>query len=198
MPNSLRFTLDAKVIQLRYWSLSRQYATFHWGLTPHSAACERLFSAAGLIFRPKRARIGSKNFENQLLLRLNRRFWWLYRVCHCTLSVLHKLTNYWRTLSHTRTEMLLWHQWCWKFNSLSPVLLPSFLKGLWTSIPPSHTLSFFLSHTHSFFLSLTHTHTHTHTLFLTPHRLIRTSQSIYLLHRHSSSLQSVAPKIMSW
>ncbi|XP_073714053.1 uncharacterized protein [Misgurnus anguillicaudatus] len=42
---------------------------------PASAACERLFSSAGLIFRPKRARTDSKNFENQLLLKLNRRFW---------------------------------------------------------------------------------------------------------------------------
>lgn len=42
---------------------------------PASAACERLFSVAGLIFRPKRACIGSKNFENQLLLRLNKAYW---------------------------------------------------------------------------------------------------------------------------
>ncbi|XP_060782746.1 uncharacterized protein LOC132889959 [Neoarius graeffei] len=42
---------------------------------PASAACDRLFSVAGLIFRPKRARIDHKNFENQLLLRLNRAFW---------------------------------------------------------------------------------------------------------------------------
>uniref|UniRef100_A0AAR2LSC1 BED-type domain-containing protein n=1 Tax=Pygocentrus nattereri TaxID=42514 RepID=A0AAR2LSC1_PYGNA len=39
---------------------------------PASAACERLFTVAGLIFRPKRAHTGSKNFENQLLLRLNK------------------------------------------------------------------------------------------------------------------------------
>ncbi|XP_047659018.1 nanos homolog 3 [Tachysurus fulvidraco] len=37
-----------------------------------SAAFERLFSVAGLIFRPRRACIGSKNLENQLLLRLNK------------------------------------------------------------------------------------------------------------------------------
>ena len=42
---------------------------------PASAACERLFSTAGLIFRPRRAHLDSKNFENQLLLRLNKRFW---------------------------------------------------------------------------------------------------------------------------
>ena len=42
---------------------------------PASAACERLFSVAGLIFRPRRACIGSKNFENQLLLRLNKAYW---------------------------------------------------------------------------------------------------------------------------
>uniref|UniRef100_A0AAR2LVB9 HAT C-terminal dimerisation domain-containing protein n=1 Tax=Pygocentrus nattereri TaxID=42514 RepID=A0AAR2LVB9_PYGNA len=42
---------------------------------PASAACERLFTVAGLIFRPKRAHTGSKNFENQLLLRLNKAYW---------------------------------------------------------------------------------------------------------------------------
>ncbi|KAL6475709.1 hypothetical protein MHYP_G00167490 [Metynnis hypsauchen] len=42
---------------------------------PASAACERLFTVAGLIFRPKRARTASKNFENQLLLRLNKAYW---------------------------------------------------------------------------------------------------------------------------
>ncbi|KAL1248758.1 hypothetical protein QQF64_032974 [Cirrhinus molitorella] len=42
---------------------------------PASAACERLFSVAGLIFRPRRACISSNNFENQLLLRLNKAYW---------------------------------------------------------------------------------------------------------------------------
>ena len=41
---------------------------------PASVACERLFSTAGLIFTPKRARIGDANFEQQLLLKLNARF----------------------------------------------------------------------------------------------------------------------------
>lgn len=41
---------------------------------PASAACERLFSIAGLVFNPRRARLQDFNFENQLLLRLNKRF----------------------------------------------------------------------------------------------------------------------------
>ncbi|CAK6981098.1 uncharacterized protein LOC127500556 isoform X5 [Scomber scombrus] len=41
---------------------------------PASAACERLFSAAGLIFSPRRGQIDSHNFENQLLLKLNKDF----------------------------------------------------------------------------------------------------------------------------
>lgn len=41
---------------------------------PASAACERLFSAAGLIFTPRRACIGDSTFEDQLLLKLNKAF----------------------------------------------------------------------------------------------------------------------------
>lgn len=41
---------------------------------PASAACERLFSIAGLVFTPERARLQDSNFENQLFLRLNKRF----------------------------------------------------------------------------------------------------------------------------
>lgn len=41
---------------------------------PASAACERLFSCAGLLFTANRVRMNSTNFENQLLLKLNRKF----------------------------------------------------------------------------------------------------------------------------
>lgn len=41
---------------------------------PASAACERHFSTAGLIFSPRRARLDAKNFENQLLLKRNRKY----------------------------------------------------------------------------------------------------------------------------
>ncbi|XP_060777268.1 uncharacterized protein LOC132886535 [Neoarius graeffei] len=41
---------------------------------PASAACERLFSIAGFVFSQRKARLNDSNFENQLLLRLNKRF----------------------------------------------------------------------------------------------------------------------------
>ncbi|XDV26115.1 hypothetical protein PO909_029899 [Leuciscus waleckii] len=41
---------------------------------PVSAPCERLFSIAGLLFTPRRGSIHSQNFENQLLLKLNKDF----------------------------------------------------------------------------------------------------------------------------
>ncbi|CAK6973263.1 transposase [Scomber scombrus] len=39
---------------------------------PASAACERLFSIAGLVFSPRKAKLNPRNFENQLLLKMNR------------------------------------------------------------------------------------------------------------------------------
>ena len=41
---------------------------------PASAACERLFNIAGFVFSTRRARLDSRNFENQLLLKMNRKF----------------------------------------------------------------------------------------------------------------------------
>ena len=41
---------------------------------PASAACERLFSCAGLIFRPHRCSMTERNFENSLLVKLNNGF----------------------------------------------------------------------------------------------------------------------------
>lgn len=41
---------------------------------PASAACERLFSCAGLLFNAKLARMNSTHLENQLLLKLNKKF----------------------------------------------------------------------------------------------------------------------------
>ncbi len=76
--NSWKLTWDAQVIQ---WRVLKSFpAVCHLSLRlntalPASAACKRLFSTAGLIFTPKRARVDSKNFENQLLLKLNKGFW---------------------------------------------------------------------------------------------------------------------------
>ncbi len=41
---------------------------------PTSAACECLFSCAGQLFTPERARLDSNNFENQLIVKLKNNF----------------------------------------------------------------------------------------------------------------------------
>src|SRR4029434_10940900 len=41
---------------------------------PASAACKQLFSCAGLLLSAKRARMNSPQLENQLLLKLNKKF----------------------------------------------------------------------------------------------------------------------------
>ncbi|KAI7790418.1 hypothetical protein IRJ41_024244 [Triplophysa rosa] len=53
--------------------IKKTFSKVNTGL-PASAACERLFSCAGLLFTAKRARMNSTNFENQKLLKLNRKF----------------------------------------------------------------------------------------------------------------------------
>ena len=56
-----------------YPTLRTLFVELNTGL-PASAACERLFSAAGLICKPLRACIGDAVFEQQLLLKLNEAF----------------------------------------------------------------------------------------------------------------------------
>ena len=65
---------SASVASLAAWPvLAKVFVRLNTPL-PASAACERLFSAAGRIFTPSRARIGAVSFENQLLLKLNEHF----------------------------------------------------------------------------------------------------------------------------
>ena len=59
---------------IRTWPcLARLFVKTNTAL-PASAACECLFSAAGRIFVPNRARNSDAQFEHQLLLKLNRDF----------------------------------------------------------------------------------------------------------------------------
>lgn len=55
---------------------------------PASAACERLFSTAGLIFSPRRARLDARNIENQLLLKLNKIYFSFRKVIQLTVLFL--------------------------------------------------------------------------------------------------------------
>ena len=66
--------VPASVTSLAAWPvLAKVFVRLNTPL-PASAACERLFSAAGRIFTSSRARIGAVSFENQLLLKLNGHF----------------------------------------------------------------------------------------------------------------------------
>ena len=56
------------------WPKLRQLFTKLNTPVPASAACERLFSCAELIFRPHRCSMTEGNFENSLLVKLNNGF----------------------------------------------------------------------------------------------------------------------------
>lgn len=64
---------------------------------PASATCDRLFSIAGLIFSPTRARLAVNTFKNQLMLRMNRKFnfsinvWTRTRMFVCGMSMLQPM-----------------------------------------------------------------------------------------------------------
>src|SRR4029434_6389020 len=56
-----------------FQNIKKLSPTLNTGLRA-SAACDRLFSCAGLLFNAKRARMNSTHLENQLLLKLNKKF----------------------------------------------------------------------------------------------------------------------------
>ena len=65
--------VDNKEILKSYPSVCKLSLKINTAL-PASAACERLFSTAGLIFNQRRARLDARNFESQLLLQLKQYF----------------------------------------------------------------------------------------------------------------------------
>ena len=75
--SSLRSFLDSPVEKLSdysRWPLLRQLFIELNTPLPASAACERLFSSGGLLFRPHRSSMTDKNFENCLLVKCNKDF----------------------------------------------------------------------------------------------------------------------------
>ncbi len=81
-------------------------------------ACERLFSIAGLLFTPRRGSIHSQNFENQLLLKLNKDFmtfdWIEVQYTHTELSnidcVCENVLFSWKYFSPAFACMSMWEE----------------------------------------------------------------------------------------
>ena len=65
---------DEIAIYSRFPKLQKLFIELNTPL-PASTACERLFSCAGLIFRPHRCSVKDDNFENSLLVKLNKKYY---------------------------------------------------------------------------------------------------------------------------
>lgn len=75
--SNLRSFLDSPLDNLcdyTRWPLLRKLFIELNTPLPASAACERLFSAGGLIFRPHRSSMTDVNFENCILVKCNKDF----------------------------------------------------------------------------------------------------------------------------
>lgn len=61
------YVSKSKFIIILLYIINREYNS----ALPSSAACERLFSAAGLIFVPKRSNLSDNNFDKLVFLKQN-------------------------------------------------------------------------------------------------------------------------------